>query len=46
MCCINSQLMIKEFEFENKILFIDEIESFVQSIVDNPTLKDQIQINN
>lgn len=36
--------MLKDFEFENTILFIDEIDSFIQSIVDNATLKDQKQI--
>lgn len=36
--------MLKDFEFENTILFIDEIDSFIQSIVDNANLKDQKQI--
>jgi hypothetical protein len=42
--CDNSLLMLKEFEFENTILFIDEIDSFIQSIVDNPTSKELKQV--
>lgn len=44
VCCINSLLLLKDMYFEDTILFIDEIDSFIQSIIDNSTLKEQKQI--
>lgn len=42
VCCINSLLLFKDFD--NKIIFIDEVDSFIQSIIDNTTIKEQKQI--
>lgn len=44
VCFINSLLLLKDFEFENKIIFIEEVDSFIQSIIDNTTIKAQKQI--
>lgn len=39
VCCINSLLLLKDFDFTNSIVYIDEIDSFITSLVDNETIK-------
>lgn len=37
--CINSLLLLNEWDFKNSIVYIDEINSFIESMVANETLK-------
>lgn len=39
VCCINSLLLLKDFDFKNAIVFIDEINSFIESCMVNATIK-------
>lgn len=38
VCCINSLLLMKDYDFSNTILYIDEINYFIQSVVNNTTI--------